>query len=318
MVSALLSAYPKSAECTTQFDELPLHLAVGCGAAPEVVNLILVANWEGIVARDKSGRTPVEVWNESELLIDEDHQVVLDSLTRCYDTYTRIQTDWETKLEALEKEQENTLTTLHQEHNNAMKAEEGKQMKLELENTKLYETCEILIGEAKEKDEQIKTFVSAENMWIERVNTLKSQMEQLQKKKAEEEENVEALHHLVEEKDAQVKSLSSKVKKLTKDLQKVNEWYDHTENGLAQTQRHLQKMVDSYVEIHGKLTEERQSLKQIMSARGIEVSPTSGISPPPPPPEPSSPDYTMDEAAKAAAAAASLALTRQNIIGDVD
>ena len=98
-------------------------------------------------------------------------------------------------------------------------------------------------------------------------------------------------------------------------------WYDQTDTELSKTQESLQQMVDNYVEVHGKLTHERETMKRILAKRGIE----------PPPRRPSTferpdlskygPDYEfeassiMDEAGNAAVAAACAALT---VIADPD
>jgi predicted nucleic acid-binding Zn-ribbon protein len=315
LVSALLSVYPEAANCTTQFGELPLHVAVGSGAAPEVVNLIVLANWEGIVARDKSGRTPIEIWDECELLVDEDHRVVFECLTRCHNTYTRMQDEWQTKFNNLKKEHEAALRALNMRHDDAMHKEAKKKAELESELNKLNQSVEMLTNENAEQNERITSFSKVEHSWRERVDYLTKSVERLQSEKAEEQENVEALHQLIEDKDDQIKSLSSKVRKLTKDMQHVMSWYDQTDSELSRTQESLQRMVDNYVEVHEKLSHERDTLKSILVKRGIEALPRKptierSI------PSAMSEDYyneegysIMNDAANAAAAAARAALT---------
>lgn len=326
-MSSLLTIYPESAKCATHFGELPLHLAVGCGAAPEVVNLIVVANWEGIAARDQSGRTPVEIWDESELLEGEDHRVVFESLTRCHSTYTRLQADWKHKMDNLREQHEAAIRSLAAKHSAEMNHEAKLKSKMEDELSKLHQSVEMLTTENAEQDEKITGFAQVERTWTHRVNTLTKSVETLQKEKAEEEENVEALHQLIEDKDEEIVVLSTKVRKLTKDMQHINTWYNQTEKGLAQTQTNLQQMVDSYVEVHAKLSKERLMMQKLMAKRGIEVQPSinTGES------QQSAvfdeyDDYgsdvyveggMMDGAAHAAAAAASAALS-DYLIADMD
>lgn len=316
LVSALLSVYPEAAKCTTQFGELPLHVAVGSGAAPEVVNLIVLANWEGIAARDKSGRTPIEIWDECELLVDEDHRVVFESLTRCHNTYTRMQDEWQTKFNNLKKQHESAMQTLHLRHDDALQKEARKKAELEAELNKLNQSVEMLTSENSEQDDRITSFTKVENTWRERVDYLTKAVERLQSEKAEEQENVEALHQLIEDKDDQIRTLSSKVRKLTKDMQHVMSWYDQTDSELSKTQESLQVMVDNYVEVHEKLSHERHNLKAILVKRGIEAPPSRRPTverSSPPPASPSDDDEEgssiMDNAARAAAAAARAALT---------
>ncbi|CAB9515601.1 expressed unknown protein [Seminavis robusta] len=321
LVSALLSVYPEAAKCATQFGELPLHLAVGSGAAPEVVNLIVVAHWEGIACRDKSGRTPIEIWDECELLVDEDHRVVFESLTRCHNTYTRLQEDWQNKFIALKKQHEAALFGLNLRHDDEMKKENEKKAELEQELNKLHQSVEMLTAENIEHEEKVSSFAKVERTWLERVDSLTKAVEQLQVEKAEEQENVEALHQLVEDKDIEVKALSAKTRKLTKDVQQVMAWYNQTEEGLSRTQESLQQMVDNYVEVHGKLSREKEALQRMLAKRGIDLPATQKkkFSPRALSPIPS--DFgsdvssIMDDAAHAVAAAASAALTGHLIDG---
>lgn len=327
LVSALLSVYPEAAKCTTQFGELPLHLAVGSGASPEVVNLIIVANWEGIAARDKSGRTPVEIWDECELLVDDDHRVVFESLTRCRDTYNQFQGNWQRTVDILQRQHESALAALEKRHKVEMECADKKQAEMEIEMNKLHQSVELLTTENTDQDEKISGFAKVERTWLHRVDSLTQTVEQLQQEKAEEEENVEALHQLVEDKDEEIKTLSTKVRKLTKDIQHVMAWYDQTDDGLVKTQESLQMMVDNYVEVHGKLTREREALQKLLTKRGIQPPPKNlggiprHLSTQQPESDHGLDDYSdtgrMDEAANAAAAAASAALTG-HIIADPD
>jgi hypothetical protein len=321
LVSALLSVYPDAAKCTTQFGELPLHLAVGSGAAPEVVNLIVVAHWEGIACRDKSGRTPIEIWDECELLVDEDHRVVFESLTRSHNTYTRLQADWQNKLNALKKQHEAALFGLNLRHSEDTKRENEKKSELELELNKLHQSVEMLTAENSEQDEKINGFAKVERNWLERVDSLTRAVETLQVEKAEEQENVDALHQLVEDKDIEIEALSAKVKNLTKDMQKVMAWYNQTGDGLSRTQESLQQMVDNYVDVHGKLSREKQALQKILAKRGIGLPATKYRQPARSFDEFNESDTfssIMDDAANAAAMAASAALITGQLIDGPD
>ena len=134
MVSALLSSFPESASRSTQFGELPLHLAVECGAAPEVVNLLIVANWEGIVECDQSGRTPVDILSSSDLLAQEDHRVVHESLTRCYAAYTSFQKAALEEQSAIKKKHKATFSAVKRRHEEELKREHEKQDEIRQQN----------------------------------------------------------------------------------------------------------------------------------------------------------------------------------------
>ena len=287
---------------------------------------------EGVIAEDHSGRTPIEILEESEFLVDDDHRVVCESLKRCYQTLIKLQKHWQTQLDTLRKQHEMTFLAMKHQHDEDLRKETDRQEEMAIELNKLYESVEILSKENLEMDEKIQRLGTADRSSSEKLEKLTKEVQKLKKEKAEEEENVEALHQLIEDKDEEIKTLSARVRKLTKDMQHVMAWYDDRESGLSDTQKHLQKMVDSYVEIHGKLSRERETLRSVMAKRGIDTTMKStlgGPPPPPPPPPPRTPPRAaaqnwdedgvpMGEAADAAAAAATVALTSQRTIPSPD
>ena len=288
------------------------------------MNLILLAHWEGIACRDKSGRTPIEIWDECELLVDEEHRVVFECLTRSHNTYTRLQEEWQNKLNALKKQHEATLFGLNLRHSEEMKREHITRSELESELNMLHQSVEMLTANNSEQAERINGFTKVERTWLERVDSLTKSVEQLQAEKAEEQDNVEALHQLVEDKDVEIEALSAKVKKLSKDIQQVMSWYNQTSQGLSRTQESLQQMVDNYVDVHGKLSREKEALQKMLAKRGISLPETTLRLHAPVSPSSPTANYfderdnfssMLNDAANAAAMAATAALTGHLIDG---
>jgi hypothetical protein len=81
LISALLSAFRNSVRARRSLGELPCIWQWNVVLHPEVVNLLVAAHWLGITAVDQSGRTPLEILNDTEIAM-EDHKVVFDSSTR--------------------------------------------------------------------------------------------------------------------------------------------------------------------------------------------------------------------------------------------
>lgn len=88
----------------TQHDELPLHQAVEFGAAPEVVNLMVVANWEAIVTRDKLGRAPLDILAENVIIGKEERRIIEECLHRCYISYNNVQNSARKKDQKIQRE----------------------------------------------------------------------------------------------------------------------------------------------------------------------------------------------------------------------
>merc|ERR1712129_177786 len=60
-----LNIFPESAHEKTQFGELPIHLAAGCGAGNDILNLLIAFNPLAVLVRDNGGRTPLEIIKSS-------------------------------------------------------------------------------------------------------------------------------------------------------------------------------------------------------------------------------------------------------------
>ena len=98
----------------TQDDELPLHQAVEFGAAPEIINLIVVSNWEAIVACDKMGRTPMDVLVENRTLDKDEYLLIHECLNRCFTSYNNVHALAQAKTEKYQEKQK-ILANQHQE-----------------------------------------------------------------------------------------------------------------------------------------------------------------------------------------------------------
>jgi len=81
VVQDLLHVFPESANEKTQFGELPLHLAAGCGASWNVVNLLLAHNPWAVAVPDGGGSRPVDLVQSGGM--SAECEVIMEALTNC-------------------------------------------------------------------------------------------------------------------------------------------------------------------------------------------------------------------------------------------
>lgn len=271
MISALLSTYPESASCKTQFGELPLHLAVECGAAPEVVNLLIVADWDGIIAYDQSGRTPMEILDSTELLEQEDHRIVYESLVRCHTAYyTNFQKAALEEQSAIKKKHMAKFCEVKRRHEDELKREQQKQNGIRGQVQHLEGKIETLNGGIQSRDAQIASFHAEENMRNDRIQALELLVSELKKDFRHENEMVKTLINAVQDKDKEILNRDRKIQTLSNDLLgilAVQE--DEITFNLAETERRMRAMVSNQIALQKKVVGQTEGLKDLLYARGI-------------------------------------------------
>eukprot|EP00536_Pseudo-nitzschia_multiseries_P009417 jgi/Psemu1/258133/estExt_Genewise1Plus.C_2610058 len=310
LVSALLTAFPESASMTTNLGEYPLHLAVDKACAPEVVNLIIVANWEAIVAQDQAGRTPLEIIDQTEQLELESNRIIFESLKRCRKTYIDIQNAAHEEREGLLREHEETCDTVSKNHQEELKREHTKQSKLEAEIAKL----KIQINDMKEltetKDRELQKHILAKDKWLVTISELEvakaDQHQQLEKERTQ----IRVLMFQIEQKEEEIQRKDSKIDVLSRDLRSIaisNET-DVLES-LIETEQSMRTMVSNQIALQKLLSSKSKGLKVLLKQRGI-VAPDADIRKVPAPQEEKVmhvDDGMHDEAATNAMMAAAMA-----------
>ena len=99
-LAALLKAAPWSIEATTQFGELPLHLAVEMGAAPEVINLLIVHWYPSIRVMNNSCRTALQIVMEADAYHREDRIYVQESLRHAHTNLIAMEAEWRSEMDS--------------------------------------------------------------------------------------------------------------------------------------------------------------------------------------------------------------------------
>jgi len=272
LVSELISDYPESSTLTTNGGELPLHLAVDKGCAPEVVNLVIVSNWEAIVAHDQAGRTPLDILNHNELLEIEANKVIFESLQRCHKTYEKLkQVAREEKAALLRKERAkaSAVMTMHQKE---MKTEKVKLEKSKQEIKKLKVETEAVRELAREKDHQIQKHILATSGYLHTVQKLQAQDEELQRQLESERSRIKLLLFKIEQRDEEILRKSTKIEVLSKDLKSiaVSNETDVVES-LIEAEQSMRTMVSTQIALQKLLNSKSEGLKKVLKQRGIGI-----------------------------------------------
>jgi chromosome segregation ATPase len=251
-----------------------LHLAVESGAAPEVVNLVLVANWSGIVARDNSGRTPMDILAQGELLLLDDYRIVYESLMRCHKTYVDIQQKAQDEKTEIKKKHNGQMTTLQRQHQEVLKQETEKftvlMMHLEAREVEIDQMKKI--GAAKDTllSEAHNEIVS----WKREVHSLTATISTLQDELANYLKHIDTLEHELQEREKDIDGRDEFIDRLSNDLREISAVHEQeiSESVLA-TEMAMRAMVSSQIVLQKHLSEQGSNITSLLRIRGIDCLP---------------------------------------------
>eukprot|EP00977_Amphora_coffeiformis_P008021 scaffold1803_cov92-Amphora_coffeaeformis.AAC.44 len=271
-ISLLLSIYPSSARQRTQFGELPLHLAVECGAPPEVVNLIIVAHWPAIVATDQSGRTPLSICQDAEMLALEDHKVVHESLTRSMETYQQILNRHEMDMESLKATHAAGLAAIRKQHDDDLQVEQEQQEKLLQEVQRL----KLIVQEAEQagsnKAKRIDDATASNEALQRQVQSLQDELNQENKRYDKQTQRVTLLEKTLKERGAKIDTLNKDILQLRNDLQQIASWQDQElQRKIVVSEDTMQVMVEHFCGLTEMLTNQSERVRQTLRARNIPL-----------------------------------------------
>lgn len=272
LVSELLSAFPESSSLSTNHGELPLHLAVDKACAPEVVNLIIVANWNAIVARDHAGRTALDIITHDEMLIFDSTKVVFENLKRCHETYMAIQKsvrDEKTILIRKQTAQTHLLTTRHQEE---LKKKEAQNVKLQKETELLKNQIKYTADQTQEKDEAFQKHVLLHKKCVQTMVELEEKVAQQNAALEREKALAKDLQRKLKQKEKEIQSKNLQIDTLSNDLQNVVT-SNETEilESLIQTEQSMREMVSAQIALQKLMASKSEGLKSILTQRGIDI-----------------------------------------------
>jgi hypothetical protein len=271
-VAELLSQFPESAYLETNLGELPLHLAVDKACAPEVVNLIIVANWRAIVSQDQAGRTPLDIIDRSELMQFEDYRIVYDSLTRCHKTYMEVQKAAQEEQAALKRKHKATYSAVSKRHQEEIRGEQDKQAKLRDDMEELRQQLEGMKEGNTAKDHQIRSHQKERQRWMDSIRDLENKVAGLNRELDSEKAQIKGLLHKLEQKDKEIHDKETRIQVLSKDLRSVaNSNETDIMECLAETEQSMRTMVSSQIALQKLLAAKSRDLNSLMKQRGIPL-----------------------------------------------
>lgn len=310
LVAQLISASPESVQCTTQFGEYPLHLAVECAATPEVVHVLVVAYWPAVVARDTSGRTPLDILEETELLQSpsgdseegarfsdiSEAKIIYQSLERSQQTYLKMLEQHEQNKSDLELQHDQHVVELKQEHDQQLQQERCNHKKLEEKLDRLKGVNMSLQHEVAKKDSQLLALKNMENIYQDRVEEQKAAVDAMRQELDQKDAVIEQLQKALQEKEAQILQERERAAGLSHDVWHMTRLHDtQLQDVLQQAENALQNLVHCQLAVHGQWLGQHRALHHILQERGI------------PEPTPNAPTAHSETPAGIAAAAASAA-----------
>ena len=272
MVSELLSAFPESSSLTTNSGEYPLHLAVDKACAPEVVNLIIVANWNAIVARDQAGRTPLNIINHAELLEIDGNKVIFESLQRCHKTYMELQNAAKNEKATLVRKQKAQSCVVSKRHQEEVRQRKAQTTKLTKENDQLKKELDSANEQIQIQNDAIQKHNSITDEHLKMINELEvkeaEQKREMQKEKAQ----IKALLGKLAQKEKEIKRKNTQTNALSTDLQNIvvsNE--TEIMESLIETEQSMRIMVSAQIALQKRLSSRSAGLKTILQQRGIAI-----------------------------------------------
>lgn len=301
----MLSLYPESAWQTTQFGELPLHLAVETGSTPEVLHLLLIAYMEGTTVKDNSGRTPLDLVRENEY----PDPIVLESLNRATTNHERLLRNYQTKIHDIVTENEATMKKTLEEHALAMEKNDEKQAKLQQELKEGSEFAASMKKLGQDSKQVADEKVLETNKWKATVVELQQEIQTRQEEKEKQLKTEQDLRAELASRDDTIQELLERIDTLSTDLQNSLVFHrDVVIKEMNKANRDMQRMMASQQALQGHLTGQVKGLEMLLEKRGIDVPPL----PPSPKKEKPPPEVDTSAAIDAASKAANKALEVSN------
>jgi len=281
VIAALIRAAPDTVKATTQFRELPLHLAVEMGASPEVINLLIVSYWESVLEKDNSGRIPLEFLDKSEGMTQSDFSVIHDCLKRSTNALKKIKQEWDTKYKDLQNTHKAILNDTKTQHSQRMAKEKEKHQILAESYDKVKGHVRVFQDERVQLEQELALHSSEKEEWQRELESRDETIQQLHSQVSTLEQGKAKLETKIMEQEGIVLSLQSRIQQLENDLVNITHFQTSTVmTSLTLAQKNLNAMMDANHALQGTLIGQSKGLTMLLNQRGIYLPP------PPPPPKP--------------------------------
>lgn len=271
LISTLLSVHPESCGAVTHFGELPLHLAVGCGASPEVVNILIASNPPSVTAADNGGRTAIEILNDSGH-VREDSPLIIESLKRCQTMMERNQEAWERSITEIHSEHDEKVTRISRQHEQALAVKEVRITDLINDVKRGEARAQDLSKQIDERESKIDSKNSVERNLMDLVRDLEGEASSLRNQNRTLRSKVSELDDAIVRKDFNIDRLNEKVDELTRDLVSVGSAQEAlVDRELRKAEYDLNQMMDSQRALLNQVWKQRELVRSVISERGIDT-----------------------------------------------
>ena len=235
---------------------------------------MIVTYWDGIIAYDQSGRTPLDILDCGEMLAREEHLVVFESLQRCHTAYTDFQKRAEEEITELQNKHNSAFLALQQQHDEEIKSERVKQDEIRQQVKALEEKIEDIQKGIKDRDAKIEHYKDLERQWEGHTKELDDTVAELGQQLRLEIENVEALVVTLEEKDEEIAKRDLTIETLSNDLRNIVALQERdVAESLVAAERSMRAMVSNQIALQNKLIGQKNGLKTLLQQRGIALLP---------------------------------------------
>lgn len=271
LVATLLSIHPEAAMATTHFGELPIHLAVGCGASPDIVNLLIAANFLGVVVRDNGGRTPLEVLQENGE-VRADSELIVQSLELSMKVHARYESDWKSQMRHSQREHDQALVKVQRDHERALARKDEEIGGLEKEVLKGKADAADLSSQIDEFEVKVTNKNAAERVLMDRVRELEDEIADLRSQKRGVLKSVQELEDSKLQDQKHIQTLKLEVAELHSDIANINAEQEKIVcQTMARAEADLRSMMDSQKKFMRRVAGHREGVRQMMMERGIAL-----------------------------------------------
>uniref|UniRef100_A0A7S2UDH9 CCDC93 coiled-coil domain-containing protein n=1 Tax=Attheya septentrionalis TaxID=420275 RepID=A0A7S2UDH9_9STRA len=285
VVAKLLDLCAEGACAKTHFGELPLHLAVGCGASLEVILLLMGAYPQGVEERDNGGRTPALSANTCIGETDDIH-IISRILTRCSGALAKGNAEWESRMRKVHREHHVQLVSNTKEHTKAMAKKDDEISLLQTQCKQSKAAISDLSQQMDEYEVKVASKNSAERRLMEEIHKLEDDIAGLMSQNRSVRKTVQALEATKQENEATIQALQTQIGDLKGMVaQIVSEQDTIVSNQMHQAELDLRTMIESQRIFMRKVVGHRESVRT--AARDI-----SGMDMTMDPPPPSQPNNT--------------------------
>lgn len=271
-ITSLLRAHPTAVCRVTQFGELPLHLAVECGAPPAVVNVLAVHHWMGCHTTDQSGRTPFDILQEAESLLDPlEHQAVHAALGASVKTYDSLLQEHATSLKSAQSHHSAGLLAIRQQHDDDLALEQDQQETLLLQIANLQQHLAQQGNLLEQQQKELQQVQQDGSYWKDRVNKLLQENLHWKQSHQQDKEVVSELRQCVLVRDKEAVVLSDRIVDLQTAMTRLAHWHQETvQTQLASVNQSFQTAMTELSRFTTTLTDHEEDLQTLLFDMSVD------------------------------------------------